>query len=117
MKLTLKEGLNDFELPFRYQLNKVSIPGWEFKTNCEFQIARMLDQHVCSMCKYTKAEFDKEAEYHDSEEIVEVLSDNQNPMTFCDFLPENWKNLTPLERIDLLLQSACGCEFEFIDNE
>lgn len=107
----------------RYTLDKMSMPGWELKSDHLHHIVWMLDQHVCNNCKWTKADYDEYIKEHpwetEDEKLMaeECLDDDCNPYSFCDFFPENYKELPDQEKIDLLMQTACGCEFDFRDAE
>jgi hypothetical protein len=82
----------------------------------------MLEEHVCNTCKWTKADYDKyyaenPQELEDEEflrlEFEDMVANGRNPTTFSDFFPEDYRSLTDMEKIDLLLDTACGCEFYF----
>lgn len=86
-------------------LDKMSIPGWQLKSAYIEPILEMLDQHVCSLCKMTEAEYKKatltvDAEYEDD---------------YQEFKPETYDQYSPIEKIEWLLGTACGCEFDFYD--
>lgn len=103
----------------RYILDKMSMPGWEFKTDHLHHIVWMLDQHVCGHCKWTREDYDKWRKDNPDEILDEegMLEDGINPYSFTDFIPENYKELPDEEKISWLLGTACGCEFDFIDRE
>lgn len=103
----------------RYILDKLSMPGWEFKTDHLHHIVWMLDQHVCGHCKWTREDYDAWRANGDPEIIGEdeLLEDGINPYTVTDFIPENYKELPDEDKIRWLLGTACGCEFDFIDRE
>ena len=88
-------------------LDKMSVPGWEFKTDYIEQVFWILDQCVCSSCKVTKAEYEGITD--------ENLGDDINPFTFTDFRPETYDSWSVLEKVEWLLGTACGCEFDFYD--
>jgi hypothetical protein len=107
----------------RYTLYKLSHKGWQLKSDHIEHIRWMLERHVCSNCKWTRADYDqyiKSTPWETEDEKLmaeECLDDDRNPYSFCDFFPENYKDLTEEEKIDLLMQTACGCEFDFVDSE
>lgn len=103
----------------RYTLDKMSSPGWEFKTDHLHHIVWMLDKHVCSHCKWTREDYDKWRKDNAAEILDEegMLEDGINPYSFTDFIPENYNELPDEEKISWLLGTACGCEFDFIDSE
>jgi hypothetical protein len=86
-------------------LEKMSVPGWQFKSDYIEHILDMLDQHVCGLCKMTEAEYKEatltvDAEYEDDYNI---------------FKPETYSQYSPIEKIEWLLGTPCGCEFDFYD--
>lgn len=103
----------------RYTLYKMSMPGWEFKTNHLHHIVLLLDQNVCKNCKWTRTDYDAWRANGDPEIIDEdeLLEDGVNPYTFTDFIPENYNQLSDQEKINWMLGTACGCEFDFVDHE
>lgn len=104
-----------------YTLYKLSTPGWTLKSDHIQHIRWMLEQHVCSNCKWTRAEYEqylKSSPWETEDEKLmaeECVDDDRNPYSFSDFFPENYRELTEQEKIDLLMQTACGCEFDFVD--
>ena len=105
-----------------FVLDKMSMPGWEFKTNHIEKIFWLLDQSVCSICKMTKAEYEKsdlqvDADYLDEEDegINPYTFSEFNPYTFSEFKPETYDQWSMLERVEWLMGTACGCEFDFYD--
>lgn len=86
-----------------YKLEKMSTPGWEFRSEYIEHIYRQLNDFVCGLCKQTEAEYRKatlevDAEYNDD---------------FDHFKPDNFSEFSYEEKIDWLLGTACGCEFDF----
>jgi hypothetical protein len=86
----------------------------------------MLEEHVCKSCRLTKADYEKyyaknPHEMEDEEflklEAEGMVGRNINPVTFSEFFPENYSDLTDMQKIDLLLDTACGCEFCFEEEE
>jgi len=95
-----------------FVLDKMSMPGWEFKTEHIEQVFWLLDQCVCSSCKMTKLEYTShEGEY----EVDENYEEDINPFTFQDFKPETYDQWSTLEKVEWLMGTACGCEFNFYD--
>lgn len=103
----------------RYTLDKMSMPGWTFKSDHLHHILWMLDKHVCGNCKWTREDYATWRAKGDPEIIDEdeLLEDGINPYTLTDFIPENYSELSEQEKINWLMSTACGCEFDFIDNE
>ena len=105
----------------RYTLDKMSSPGWIFKTDHLEHIHWMLDQHVCKQCKWQRADYEKWKEENpkDAAEAEEYfdLEDGWNPYTYTDMFPDNYEELPLQEKVDLLMDTACGCEFDLIDSE
>lgn len=99
-------------------LDKMSHPGWELKTAHIEHVRWMLEQHVCKSCKMTEQEY-REAHKDEEQDIFgeECLEKGWNPFTYSDFFPENYKELPDKEKIDLLLMTACGCEFALDEEE
>ncbi len=108
-----------------YILDKMSHPGWELKSEHIEHIRWMLEQHVCESCKWTRADYDKYLETHpydneiDESLAQDLLKDDINPYNFSDFWPEPdvYAKLSDQEKINKLLDTACGCEFDFINSE
>lgn len=93
-------------------LEKMSMPGWQFKTDHIEQIFWLLDQCVCSSCKMSKQEYIK----HEGTYIVdEDIEEDINPFTFTDFKPETYDSWSLLEKVEWLMGTACGCEFDFYE--
>lgn len=104
-----------------YVLNKVSLPGWELRSKHLQVIRQMLERHVCSQCRWTKADYDK-WKRENPEEAMSAdgefeCPEGVNPYTYSDLFPENYIDLPDMEKIDLLLDTACGCEFMFEDEQ
>lgn len=95
-------------------LDKMSMPGWQFKSGHIEHIFWLLNQCVCDSCKMTKAEYEKstlevDAEYPDEDD------EDINPYTACEFKPETYDSWSLLEKVEWLMGTACGCEFDFYD--
>lgn len=104
----------------RYILDKMSSPGWEFKTDHLHHIVWMLDKHVCKECKWTREDWEHYNEFNMEpydEMTQECLDKGMNPYSYCDWFPENYDELSDDDKISWLLDTACGCEFDFIDRE
>ena len=103
-----------------YLLYKVSHPGWELRSKHIQHIHCMLEQQVCDSCKWTKADYD-EWRRESLEEAISAQEDfelpaGMNPYTYSDLFPENYAELPDMEKINILLDTACGCEFVFEEN-
>lgn len=99
----------------RYTLDKASSPGWTLQTDHIFHVREALERGVCKSCRQTKAEWDASA---DKAELDDPdLGEDVNPWTFSEFFPENYADLPDAMKIDLLLSTACGCEYWFEDAE
>lgn len=103
----------------RYTLDKLSSPGYLLKTDHLEHIHWMLEQCVCKNCKWTRADYEKWKEENpkeaaEAEEYFD-LEDGWNPYTYGDMFPDNYDDLSLQEKIDLLMSTACGCEFDFRD--
>ena len=86
-------------------LEKMSVPDWTFKSNHIEHIFWLLNHCVCGSCTITEEEYKKatltvDAEYDDYRD---------------DFKPETYDQWSMQEKIDWLLGTACGCEFDFYD--
>ena len=86
-----------------FVLEKMSVPGWEFRSEHIEHIYSQLNDHVCGMCKQTEEEYmaatkEVDAEYEDG---------------WDRFKPETYSQFSYQEKIDWLLGTACGCEFDF----
>lgn len=90
-----------------FVLEKMSMPDWEFKSDHIEQIFWILDQSVCNHCKMTEKEYDQfilEQEYEVEEEFYPD-----------DLRPETYDSWSLLEKVEWLMGTACGCEFDFYD--
>lgn len=98
-----------------YILHKMSTPGWTLESEYIHHIRWMLEQHVCNHCKWTRKQFDDYLADPKNEEDLDMLEgveeEGINPYTYTDFFPENYNELSDQEKVDLLLGTACGCEF------
>lgn len=103
----------------KHRLDKESYPGWTFETRHEEHIRWMLEEHVCKLCKYTKDDYENEFNnYEPTDEFEEDhLSRNINPHTYSPFFPKNYTELSDEEKINLLLDTACGCEYYYRKEE
>lgn len=86
-----------------YSLEKMSVPGWEFRSEYIESIYEQLDAHICQICKQTEAQYkaatkEVDAEYEDG-------WNHFKPAIFSEFSYE--------DKIEWLLGTACGCEFHF----
>jgi hypothetical protein len=81
----------------------------------------MLDRHVCKECKWQKSDYEKWKSENpkDAAEAEEYfdLEDGWNPYTYTDMFPDNYEELPLQEKVDLLMSTACGCEFDLRDSE
>ena len=102
-----------------YILEKYSHPGWKLEADEITTIVWMLEKHVCKKCKWTKEQYIKHGSRENFDEFDEadMIADNMNPYTFTDFFPENYSELTHKEKIILLLNTACGCEYGYEEKE
>jgi hypothetical protein len=97
-----------------FVLDKMSVPGWQFKTDHIDQVFWLLDQCVCSSCKMTKQEYiSHEGEY----EVDEDWAEDVNPFTLQDFKSETYDQWSTLEKVEWLMGTACGCEFDFYSED
>jgi hypothetical protein len=95
-------------------LEKMSMPGWEFKTDHIEHIFWLLNQCVCAKCKMTMLEYtNHEGKYT----VDENLQEDINPFTSTEFKPETYDSWSLLEKVEWLMGTACGCEFDFYDDE
>lgn len=86
-----------------YKLEKMSIPSWEFYSEYIESIYEQLDAHICSACKQTEAEYRKATQEVDAEYDEDFYA--FKPAIFSDFSYE--------DKIEWLLETSCGCEFDF----
>lgn len=87
-----------------FVLEKMSTPGWEFRSDCIEHIYAQLDTHVCGSCKMT------EEEYRTATKQVDAEYDDE----WGHFSkPETFSQWSDLEKVEWLLGTPCGCEFDF----
>lgn len=100
-----------------YTLDKYSIPGFTFQTNDIGYVRWLLEQQVCDWCKWTGKDYaDLDQDEKDACGADDV-AEGVNPFTFTNFFPENYSELTDQEKIDILLDTACGCEYGFTEKK
>lgn len=85
-------------------LEKMSTPGWEFRSIYIEHIYSQLEANVCGSCKLT------EQEYRTTTEQVDVEYEEDN---WHHFKPETFSQWSKLEQVEWLLGTSCGCEFDF----
>ena len=82
-----------------FVLDKMSMPGWEFKTDHIEKVLWLLDQCVCDHCKQTEAQYkaDDEEEYEDG---------------WTYFKPETYDSWSALEKVEWAarLKSMCAAQ-------
>lgn len=110
-----------------YRLDKASNPGYTLESEHIHWIRWMLEQGVCDQCKWTKADYEKhlvenpedylEEQEDLREEFADMAARGISPLTFSEFFPENYNELSDDEKISFLLSTACGCEFWFEESE
>jgi hypothetical protein len=88
-------------------LEKMSVPGWQLKSEYIEHILEMLEAHVCGMCKQTEAQYKQ----------ATLTVDAEYESDWNHFMPETYKQYSALEKIDWLLGTPCGCEFDFYDED
>ena len=97
----------------------MSSPGWQFQSDHIEHIRWMLDQHVCKNCKMSREDYDAwcKEQVNVTTDEEWMLEEGMNPYSFTDFIPENYAELSEQDKIDWLLSTACGCEYDFTDSE
>lgn len=97
-----------------YCLTKLSYPGWELYSDSVDEIYKELDTCVCDRCRLTKDEFLNTYSHDelDASDWVDIIN-NINPHTFVYFFPDDYEYLDVMDKIDCLLNTACGCEYYF----
>lgn len=103
-------------MKYLYTLDKWSSPGWELNTDHLEHVYEFLDRGVCKSCKITKEEFEKLGDWENDETYTELLDSDTNPYTYAKFLPETFDSFGLIEKIEWLLNTACGCEYGFEKN-
>lgn len=96
-----------------YVLEKVSYPGWQIKAEeIEFCL-QIFEGAVCNHCKMTKQDYDTflDSWWAKSDHTVNPLYDEEYEPDV--FFPDNYKGMGVREKIDALLDTACGCEYDF----
>lgn len=91
-----------------FVLEKMSTPGWEFRSDYIEQVYSQLDAHVCDSCKLTEQEYRTATEQVDTE-----YEDDSRYDDWRYFKPETFSQWSKLEQIEWLLGTSCGCEFGF----
>ena len=109
-----------------YRLIKASNPGYTLETAHIEWIRWMLEEGVCDSCKWTKADYEKYIaenpdELEDEEflrlEAEDMVANGISPLTFSEFFPDNYEQLSDRGKVNFLLSTACGCEFWFEESE
>lgn len=102
-----------------YILEKVSYPGWQIKAEEIYFPLSILEQSVCNHCKMTKQDYDT---FLDSWWSQSDHYRTANPLYEEDyepdvFFPDNYNEMSTEEKINTLLATACGCEYEYYTEE
>lgn len=88
-----------------FVLEKCSLPNtWEFKSPLIEDILKKLDSSVCNGCKMTEAQVRNHCVIS-GEEFEEYWPK--------DYKPETYDQWGSLEKVEWLLGTPCGCEFDF----
>lgn len=97
-----------------YKLYKQSAPGFTLETNTIDHVYTVLNQYVCASCTTPRSELrSKLSEDFKSGELTEEEYETELWSLDNDYsgLPDNWKELDIHDVVDMLLGTACGCEF------
>jgi hypothetical protein len=86
-------------------LEKMSVPGWQFKSDYIEHLLNMLEHCVCDACKVTEAQYRQ----------ATLTVDAEYEQDYSDFKPEAYDQYSPTEKIHWLLSTTCGCEYDFYD--
>ena len=90
-----------------FVLEKMSSPGWEFKSEHIEHIFWILDKCICNNCKMTEKEYEQF-----------LLKQNIEKDFYPDDLqPETYNQWSILEKVEWLMRTGCGCEFYFHDED
>lgn len=100
-----------------YILEKVSYPAWQIKAEeIDFPLS-ILEQSVCNHCKMTKRDYDTflESWWEKSDHTTSpFLDEDYEPDVF---FPDNYNDMSTEEKINTLLSTACGCEYDYYTEE
>ena len=100
-----------------YILEKVSYPGWQLKAEDIHFPLSILEQSVCQHCKMTKRDYDTWLDsYWANTEHSSNEFDNEDYEPDV-FFPDNYSEMTIDEKINTLLATACGCEYDYYTEE
>lgn len=80
-------------------LIKMSAPSWEKAANTLEELEEMLKAEVCDSCMVTKSKFAPTGD-----PISDMLDRAHS-------LDDNWMDNPITDRIHILLDTACGCEY------
>lgn len=100
-----------------YILEKYSMPGWKLEADDIENIRWMLEQWVCDWCKWTEKDYAVLDQTEKEQWAEPDTPEGVNPFTLMGFFPENYSELSDKEKIILLLNTACGCEYGFEEKE
>lgn len=87
---------------------KASVPGFTKTFDSVEATAQELDKNICSGCKVTREEL---RETYDIEKMSEEAR-YEFEVDLDEAFPSDWKRCGPWVRINLLMGTPCGCEFD-----
>lgn len=88
-----------------FVLEKCSLPNtWEFKSLLIEDIYEKLDSQICRGCKMTEQEL---------RDLDDPDLDIEEEIRLGMYKPETYDKWSALEKVEWLLGTACGCEYDF----
>ena len=119
---------------YNYTLSKTSASGFEFKTDDIYQIHRVLDTFICPDCKISKSQAEMNflrewpairEQYAGNWSVstigpdgLEVVDYNMlQDMETMWALPNNYNSLDERSKVQCLLNTPCGAEFQLLVGE
>ncbi len=96
-------------------LLKCSSKGFTKKFDNLQECYEELDKYICSSCIITESDIKKKFPHIDFEDVngwSEEDEDDGAWQSWYDSLPDNWRELNTFWKIERLLSTPCGCEFQ-----
>ena len=96
-------------------LVKCSSSGWEKSFDTLEECFSEFRQHICSSCLITESEYESAVETHPDapSDVVGYTMKQAWEEGLHDAVPDDWTEWPTWSKIQLLLGTPCGCEFDF----
>ena len=93
-------------------LIKCSSPGWKKEFDTLEECFQELSKYVCKSCLLTESEY-KEIDPNAPSDIVGMTMKETWEEGYHEALPDDWTEWPAWSKIQILLGTPCGTEYEF----